>query len=63
MAVRIREFVTKFIQLRTYKEVVASVKKDLPVLFGFRETGIFLHDENNQGLYAITLDEEQMKKE
>ena len=49
--------------MKTYKKVVSAVKHDLADLLGYEHSGLFLHNEEKDSLYSISLDDEQMKAE
>lgn len=51
-------FVQKFTNIKTYKEILRSVKYEIPRLLGFKQCNIYLHDVNRKSLFALSIDEE-----
>jgi hypothetical protein len=58
-------FVTKFVNFKTFKEVLSSVKNELPKLLGYRYSCMFVLDATSQNLQAIGFDEvaDRMERE
>ena len=54
---------TKFVNTRTIKEVLISVKNELPKLLGYKHSNLFLLDETGLNIQAVGLDEEADKNE
>jgi len=54
----IREYVLKFLGFQKHKDVIYSVKYELPKLFNFEQCGMFIYDKDSEDLFAISLDEE-----
>lgn len=47
-----------FSNYKTHKEILRSVKNDIPKLLGFANANVYLHDTNENSLLALSLDEE-----
>jgi hypothetical protein len=55
------EFVQKFTNFKTVKEILKSVKNDVPKLLGFKAANIYLSEPESQSLLALSVDEEAEK--
>jgi len=54
-------FIHKIVKYKTQKEVLLSVRHDVPKLLGFKSSSMFIIDETGANLCAIGLDEESEK--
>ena len=55
------QFVHKFTSFKTVKEILRSVKNDVPKLLGFKAANIYLSEPESQSLLALSVDEEAEK--
>lgn len=55
------DFTKRFMNFTNVKQVLGSIKHELPQLLGYQKANIYLLDTNVRSLYAISLDEEAEK--
>ena len=56
------EFVKTFCSFKNLKQVLYSVKYDIPKLLGFTNANIYILDETLNSLYAMQIDEDAEKR-
>lgn len=52
------DFITKYMKLKTTKACLQMIETDLPRLLGYEKSCVFLHNEKQDLLYSVRLDEE-----
>lgn len=55
------KFVHKFTNHKTFKDILQTVKYDIPKLLGFRSANIYLNEAQSQSLLALSVDEDAEK--
>lgn len=52
------QFVKRFMNFRNFKEILRSIKSELPYLMGFQAANIYLHDPAGKNLFSISINDE-----